>query len=356
MPVLHVISQLDRYGGSYLLRALAPQQPGKHQIVALQADPQLVEELSSAGVETRVITIRGGWDFLALGRLAKHIRRQRPAAVHAWDITALMKTKLTTPRATPLMYSLQANDLKQPWAAKLVKALRNKLARVIVPDELHQSWCAEQGIPPEKIQSVPPAAALPSEQDHQALRKELLKEIQLPEEAKLLLCAGPLMRDKKLDEAIWCYELVRVLHPTARLVFVGDGPDLARLERHGRLVSDASSIHFLGERENATELIAAADVFWQPSVSRTTPIALLEAMAAGRAIVANNVPAHKSVIKEGETGRLAPIIDRAKFTKATNELLDDVTLRATLGKAAAEYVAESCSLEQAIVAIERLYP
>lgn len=352
MPVLHVISRLDRYGGSYLLRAIAQQQPEKHQIVTFQADPQLLEELNATGVVTRVVTVRGGWDFLALGRLAKHIRGQSPSAVHAWDITALMKAKLTTPRATPLIYSLQATDLNQPWAAKLLKALRNKLAMVIVPDQWHQSWCAEQGLPSEKLQCVLPAVAILPEYDHEALRKELLEELQLPDEARLLISAGPLLREKKLDEAIWCYELVRVLHPTARLVFVGDGPDRARLERHARLVSDASSIHFLGERENATGLIAAADVFWQPSLSRTTPLALLEAMAAGRAIVANDVPAHKSVIKEGETGRLAPIIDRAKFTKATNELLENAELRRTLGEAARTYVAEHCSLEAAMAEIE----
>ncbi|MEQ8211670.1 MAG: glycosyltransferase [Lacipirellulaceae bacterium] len=355
MPVLHVISQLDRYGGSYLLRAVARQNPAQHKIIAFEADSQVVEELNKSGVEVRVIIIRGGWDFLALGRLAKHIRGQRPSAVHVWDVTALMKAKLTTRRATQLIYSIQATDLEQPWAAKLIHALRNKLAAVVVPDEPHQTWCEEQDIAREKIHEVTPAVAIPHELDSQSARQDLLKELQLPEETELIVAAGPLLRDKKLDEAIWCYELVRVLHPKARLVIVGDGSDRARLERHARLVSDASSIYFLGERENATKLIAAADVFWQPSLSRTTPIALLEAMAAGRAIVANEIPAHQAVIREGETGRLAPIIDRAKFTKATNEFLEDADLRQKLAEAAAKNVAEHHSLQATIASLLQLY-
>ena len=56
-----------------------------------------------------------------------------------------------------------------------------------------------------------------------------LVRFNLPADARIIAVAGPLVRRRNLDEAIWAFELVRVLNPNARLLIVGDGPDPVRL-------------------------------------------------------------------------------------------------------------------------------
>ncbi|QDT01603.1 glycosyltransferase family 4 protein [Adhaeretor mobilis] len=356
--VLHVISRLDRYGRSQPLRGIAKSQASENQptsIVAFSADEAIVSELADAGIETHIIQRRGKWDFIAMGRLARLLSRLRPAVVHTWDATALMQAKLTMPRESRLVHSLQAAEVQLPWAVRLIHALREKFTTIVAPDETHRQWCEGQGVPGDRVVVIPPAVEVPSDLNPEPTRSLLLSRLELPTDTKLIATAGPLLRDEKLDEAIWCYELLRVLHPTARLVIIGDGPDRARLERFARLVSDPSCIYFLGERSDAKKLISTADVFWQPSLSRSTPLALLEAMATSRAVVASDLPAHQSVIEDGKTGRLAPIIDRAKFTKASHELLEDDAIRERIGSAGRDYVREHHNLQSELASYHKLY-
>ena len=74
---------------------------------------------------------------------------------------------------------------------------------------------------------------------------------------------------------------MRVLHPQARLVVFGDGPDRERLERFAGLVSEPACVVFCGYRADWTQLLPAVDVYWQLEPASTTPFALLEAMACG---------------------------------------------------------------------------
>ena len=78
----------------------------------------------------------------------------------------------------------------------------------------------------------------------------------------MLAVAGRLTRAHRIDEAIWNFELVRTLNERARLLVLGDGPDRSRLERFARLVSMPQAVKFLGDSQDATEVLPGIDVFW----------------------------------------------------------------------------------------------
>ncbi len=97
------------------------------------------------------------------------------------------------------------------------------------------------------------------------------------------------------------------------------------------------------------------DVFWQLNASVTTPLALLEAGAAGVPAVASDIPAHRAAVIQDRTGLLAKLGDRAETVRATEELLLNQPKAHRLGQAAAELVAERWSLDATLGAFDRLY-
>jgi glycosyltransferase involved in cell wall biosynthesis len=167
--------------------------------------------------------------------------------------------------------------------------------------------------------------------------------------------AGPLLRSNNFDEAIWCFELVRVIYDNARLVIFGDGPDRARLEQFAERVSDPGCVQFLGYRSDMADLLPHADVYWQLDASPATPWALLEAAAAGVPAVASDTRAHRAAVSPDRTGMLVALGSRAEVARATDELFANPDRAKRLGAAAAVFVADRWSLDAALASYERLY-
>ncbi len=125
-----------------------------------------------------------------------------------------------------------------------------------------------------------------------------------------------------------------------RLLIVGDGPARAEIEAAFAPLG-RDRVAFLGERprEAIPELLAAADLFVWPAVNEAYGMAILEAQAAGLAVVAGRVRGVGDIVRDGETGLLAPVNDDDAFAAAIATLLDDPDRRARLGARATENVA-----------------
>jgi len=186
-------------------------------------------------------------------------------------------------------------------------------------------------------------------------RDGFLEQLRLPPNARLIVVAGPLLGEHRTDDAIWNFELVRVLHPNCRLLVVGDGPQRQRLERFARLVCEPGSVRFLGQRNDLPEILQQAELFWQASESQTTPEVVLQAMAAGLPVVASDIGAHRELIDPNRTGWLAPVGSRADWGRLTDRLLNDTASACQIGAAAAQYAAENFSVERMSDSYAKLY-
>nr|WP_246606657.1 glycosyltransferase [Lysobacter antarcticus] len=133
--------------------------------------------------------------------------------------------------------------------------------------------------------------------------------------------------------------------PAVELVLLGDGPLRAELEALADSLSIRGRVHFLGARANVAQLLPALDVFALPSLTEGLSIALLEAGAAGLAIVATAVGGNPEIVSDGRTGLLVPPDDREATREALEALLHDDALRTRLGSAAREWVCANASIE-----------
>ena len=140
---------------------------------------------------------------------------------------------------------------------------------------------------------------------------------------------------KRTPMAIEVFARVR-RETSARLLMVGDGPDLAEASRLAKALGVDRDVDFLGVQDQVVPLLSAADVFLLPSAQESFGLAALEAMACEVPVVASRVGGLPEVIEDGVSGFLHPLDDLDGMARSTLRLLTDRALHARLAAAARE--------------------
>ncbi|HKA27779.1 MAG TPA: glycosyltransferase family 4 protein [Candidatus Binatia bacterium] len=140
-----------------------------------------------------------------------------------------------------------------------------------------------------------------------------------------------------------------------QFVIVGDGPLRESLAGQARTLGVADSVRFEGTVADVRPVLAAMDVFVLPSRAEGMSNALLEAMAAGRPVVATAVGGNTEVVTEGETGLLVPPANPAAIARAVDGLLGDPERASRLGAAARQFVTHHFGARARVAELERLY-
>jgi len=173
---------------------------------------------------------------------------------------------------------------------------------------------------------------------------------------KTIVTVGRQSPEKGLDDLLRAFAL---LDPAkvgeVRLVLVGDGPLRGELEALARELSIASRVRFAGLRTDVRQILPRFELAAFSSHFEGLPIAVLEAMAAGRAIVATDAEGIADCVAHGREALLAPRRDPAALARALEEVLGDADLRRRLGEAARERFEREFRAERMLRAYEDLY-
>ncbi|MGE4062926.1 MAG: glycosyltransferase family 4 protein [Rhodospirillaceae bacterium] len=162
-----------------------------------------------------------------------------------------------------------------------------------------------------------------------------------------------LRREKALDRMISALGLVRA-HMPARLVIVGDGPDRSRLEAFAAERGLAEHVTFTGSLAAPERILRAFDVFAVSSDTEQMPLSVLEAMAAGRAVVSTDAGDIKAMLAEENRAYVVPRYDVA-LASMMMALLRDEALRRRLGEANQARAAAEFDERQMVEAYRRLF-
>jgi glycosyltransferase involved in cell wall biosynthesis len=158
-----------------------------------------------------------------------------------------------------------------------------------------------------------------------------------PEDVPLALALGRLHSNKAFDVLIEA--LARA--PGIHLWLAGEGPARAELESHAERLAVSNRVRFLGWREDAAALLAAADMLVCPSRHEPLGNVVIEAWAAGTPVVAASSAGPAALIRDGVNGLLVPVEDADALAGALTRLAQNRTLRAALTTAGrAAYAAE----------------
>ncbi len=139
-----------------------------------------------------------------------------------------------------------------------------------------------------------------------------------------------------------------------RFLIVGEGPEKEALKNLAAQLGIEKYVVFTGFRKDVSALLSLFDIKVIPSLSEGFPLAFLEALASGRAIVASAVGSISEVSVDGETALLVPPGDAKELSAKIIQLLQDDFLREKLGKNAREE-AKKYSIESNVQALESLY-
>ena len=227
-----------------------------------------------------------------MGRLAARLANV-PVIVHTAHGFAFHER---SPRSTSLFYSA-LERVASRWCDRIVSV-----------SEFHRRWALELGIckPPEILAIPNGIAALPNPT---VPRAELRRRLGATDRDMVILSMARLAPDKGLEYLITAATILLRTECQFRIVIAGDGPVRARLEESTRNLGVADPVDFLGFREDVSDLLAACDLVVLPSLREGLSIALLEAMAAGKPIIATSIGSHRELVCQAEIARLVAPAD-----------------------------------------------
>jgi glycosyltransferase involved in cell wall biosynthesis len=198
----------------------------------------------------------------------------------------------------------------------------------------------------------------PPSPDARAAERSLLG---IPDDAFVLLTASRLAAWKRVDRAVRALPQILRSTPQALLLIVGDGEERANLERQARELGAAGRVRFAGAvpQERVAGYMRAADAFLALADLSNVGNPLLEAMACGLPVVAVDAGDTRTLVRDGDTGRLLASGAPDEVARAVAALADDVAERRRLADGARRY-AEShfwsweARLEAELEEVERL--
>jgi glycosyltransferase involved in cell wall biosynthesis len=226
---------------------------------------------------------------------------------------------------------------------------------IITPSEAIETELLAAGYAAEKIvrleSGVPIPEPPPSSQRRHEARRTLGASnaaMGLADDTPLAVFTGRLHEGKRLDVLIAAWQQIVRSGRDARLWLVGEGPEHEALQRQIGDLGLSGKVSLVGAFDCVEDLLFAADLFVLPSREEGLSQALLEAMAAGRPVVASDIPGNRRAVDDGVQGLLTPVGDATALADAVEQLLDRPEWAWQLGAAGRKRVATEFSLARMV--------
>jgi glycosyltransferase involved in cell wall biosynthesis len=241
----------------------------------------------------------------------------------------------------------------RPVVRRIERRAMRRATRVIAVSDAVRDGLVRGGVPEEKVQVILNGIDL-SLFDRAALEEPL----PWPESwnRRLLIgSVGGLFPEKGHAHLLRAMVAVIRSEPNARLVIGGDGPERASLEKLAVELGIGRCVAFSGFRRDVMAVLPHLDLYVQPSLNESFGISILEAMAAGKAVVATKTGGVPEVVVHGETGILAPPRDVSALSRSILELASTPELARRMGDNGRRRVEQQFDVHRTVQACEALY-
>ena len=183
----------------------------------------------------------------------------------------------------------------------------------------------------------------------------LRRELGVPVGAPLVGIVGRLVPIKALDLFVEAASIVVGSHPEAHFAIVGDGELWEQLHTDVQSRGLGQNVHFMGWRGDLAAVYSDLDLVVCCSKNEGTPVSLIEACAAGRAVIGTQVGGIPDIIAAGENGLLVPSGDAVALAGAVQELIADPGRRRSMGLAGRAMVMEKHSADRMVRELKDVY-
>ncbi|MGH6670691.1 MAG: glycosyltransferase [Stellaceae bacterium] len=310
--------------------AVALQRAGQEQRVALRPYLARIEALKAAGIASVALPFRGGlFDFATSGGLRSLISDYRPRVVLSW----MNRATSLCPRGDFVHVARLGGYYDLKYYRRCDHLIAN--TRGIVAYLTAQGWSATRVHYLPNFPTVAAAARLAEKRS----------------DAPLALALGRLHRNKGFDVLLAALARADGIH----LWLAGEGPERGALERQARKLGLGDRVRFLGWRDDAPALLAAADFLVVPSRSEPLGNTIVEAWAAERPVIATETAGPTELIAAGQTGLLVPVGNVETLALTLERVADDRDLRRRLAAAGHVRYAAEFSETRVVAAYQALF-
>lgn len=313
-------------------------------------------------LRNRVNPVRDALTILLLYRL---FRRMRPAIVHlhlfkARALGTVAGRLAGVPVLVETFHGTVLSHYYGPVVTRILVAVERWIARsmagVLVVSGQVASEIERLGIArPDQIAVVPLGLELDRFVRASHGPGVLRRQLGIARETPVIGVVGRLVPIKGLQYFVdAAAEVIRAV-PETVCVVIGDGTERAKLERLVAIRGVAGQVRFLGWRRDLEQIYPDVDVIVLSSLHEGTPAAIIEAMAARRAVVATRVGGLPDVIDDGRTGILVPPRDAQAIASAVVSLLRDPARRRVMGEEAQRAVYPRFAVSRLVEEMREFY-
>ncbi len=308
-------------------------------------------------------------DLVATFRLARLIRRERPQILHTHTAKAgtvgRVAALLTGSRRPPIVvHTFHGHVLRGyfgPVRSLFFRLLERWLASrttalVAVSPQVRDDLVSLGIAPRERFAVI----RLGIELDERIAaerngRAESRRYLGIPDERFAIGWIGRMTPVKRTDDVLVAFKRLRDGAVDATLCMVGDGPDRAGLEQRAHELGIVRDTLFLGYQEDVAPFYAAFDALVLPSSNEGTPVTVIEALGAGRPVVATRVGGVPDIVRDGEDGFLVEPGATDELADRLARLAHDPALRERMGKQGRERVLPRYAVDRLVGDMDQLY-
>jgi glycosyltransferase involved in cell wall biosynthesis len=369
IKVLYVIGTLE-VGGSemQLVQLVTRLDPRRFEVAlcALSSGGPYLEMLTGAGIPVKIIGYEGLRIFryphrviAQLVRLVTFMRHMRPDIVHgflfwAYVIGTLAARAARVPIVIASRRSLGHFKANQPHYLA-VERIANRMTDLVIANSeaVKQDAMRQEKLPAQKVIVIYngiDTGGFARSPDH-----DLRRSLGLEGCAPLVGVVANFIRYKGHDVFLDGWASVVKKCPTGMALFLGEGPERSDVESRVKAMGLGARVRFLGVREDVPALLAIMDLVVHPSWQEGFSNAILEAMAAGKPVVATAVGGSPEAVVHGQTGLLVPTGDSQALAEAMVWIVEHPAEAARFGEAARRRVAEHFDVARMVRQYEGVY-
>ena len=337
--VLHFIDSLKYGGAETLLFELTSRLDayGFHPTVFYCEPGPLVEDFVNQKIPVTHLPWLARVDPLLLVRMVKVIRKERPQIVHTHLFKSDFHGRFAARIAgVPVLVSTLHNC--NAWAQNPLFGLTYGFTArftdkiIAVADEVRDYAIRYLRIPPQKLLTISNAVSIERFEGKSREGLAVRKEFNISPDTPLLGIVGRLEPQKNHENFLRAAQRIHEYNQNVRFLIVGDGSLRDQLVALTKALGLQDAVIFCGLRKDIPAVMAALDVLVISSHYEGLPVALLEAMAAGRPIVSTAVNGVPSVVEDGESGILVEPSNSNALADACLRLIDNPDLRRKMGQ------------------------
>lgn len=357
MKILHVVNSLEHGGLEKLtLRLVKSLKEGgvNCEIVCLSKAGELAEIAEASGIKVTTIGRKNKFDFGLIFKLMKICKKSKADIIHTHNFGPLiygtLAAKLCGKKCINTRHG-RTNDKTY----RFIWAMNDFVIPVSKDTQKHLTEFNR--IAKSKMRVIYNGVNLnrysSSMNDEQ--KRKIKKGIGLPKDAFLILNVGRLSREKDQETLLKAFRKLRKKKADVYLAIVGDGVLREKLESIAKDFEIAERVCFLGFRNDVNDLVGACDVYVSSSYREGLSLAILEAMACGKPVIATKIGGTAEAVLDGKTGYLVPCGFPERIETAIMKIFINRKILAELGVNARKRAEELFSLKTMVQCYQDLY-